>query len=116
MEERRKFERFALNVPTRIEIPTKKGGREKIALETDNLSAGGVYIKSSPPPLKEGSPVKIEIFFHFDELKTPEDPEGTLIITASGAVRRTDQDGTAICLDDDYDILTYMDMLRSKAS
>lgn len=72
MEERRKFERFELNVPARVEIPTKKGHREKLAMETNNLSAGGIFLKTAKPPLPEGAPVKVEIFLHFEELKTPE--------------------------------------------
>jgi len=106
MEDRRKFERFALTVTTRVEVPDKKGIFDEVALETDNLSAGGIFLKTVKPSLKEGVPVKVEIFLHFDELKTPENPDGTLIITASGAVQRSSDDGTAISLDEDYDILT----------
>jgi len=114
MEERRKFERFDLNVPTRVEIPAKKGRGKKLALETNNLSAGGILLKTATPPLPEGVPVKVEIFLHFEELKTPEDPEGTLIITASGSVQRSGQEGTAICLNDDYDIQTTLDFIQKK--
>ncbi|MBN1383044.1 MAG: PilZ domain-containing protein [Deltaproteobacteria bacterium] len=113
MEERRKFERFKLNVPTKIEVPTKKDRENKIALETDNLSAGGIFLKKSAPSFTEGVPVKVEIFLHFDELKTSEDPEGTLIISASGVIQRSNQDGTAIALNDDYDILTQMDLSQT---
>jgi hypothetical protein len=114
MEDRRKFERFELNVPARIEVPDKKGRGEKIALETNNLSAGGIFLKKATPPLTEGSSVKVEIFLYFEELKTSDDPEGTLIITASGSVQRSDQEGTAISLNDDYDILTCIDLLKDK--
>jgi hypothetical protein len=106
MADRRKFERFALNVTTRVEVPDKKRPDDQVALETDNLSAGGIFLKAMKPSLKEGEPVKVEIFLHFEELKAPENPDGTLIITASGSVQRSDDGGTAISLNEDYDILT----------
>jgi hypothetical protein len=106
MEDRRKFERFALNVPARVGVPGKRTPEDQIALETDNLSAGGIFLKSVKPSLTEGVPVKVEIFLHFEELKAPENPDGTLIITATGSVQRSGDDGTAISLNEDYDILT----------
>lgn len=114
MTERRKFERFALSVPACIEIPSKKGAVKKVAFETENLSAGGIFLKNIKPPVAAGSPVKVEIYLHFDELKREEDPEGTLVITASGAIQRSDENGTAIHLNEDYDILTMIDLIKKK--
>lgn len=114
MEERRKFERFKLNVPARIEIPGKKERKEKITLETENLSAGGIFLKKKAPSLTEGSPVKVELILHFEELKTPEDQSGTLIISASGFVQRSGRGGTAIVLNEDYDILTTMELTNQE--
>jgi len=41
MEEKRKFERFDTNVPTRIEIPDIEGQEEKLDFETKKFGSRG---------------------------------------------------------------------------
>jgi hypothetical protein len=113
MDEKRKFERFNINVPARIEIITQEGQKEKYDLETCNLSAEGVYLKFGRP-LLEGSQVNNEIFLTFEELKTPANPNGTLIIATTGRVLRSEPEGTAIRFNKDYDIMTCLDFIQKE--
>jgi hypothetical protein len=110
MDEKRKFERFNINVPARVEIIIRGEVREKYDLETIDLSAEGTYLKSGRP-LQEGSQVGIEIFLDFDELKCPDDPGGSLIITATGRVLRSGYEGMVIHFNEDYDIKTFLNSI-----
>jgi len=113
MDDKRAFERFDIEVLARIGIPDGEKRRSPIVLSTDNLSAGGIFLKMDAP-LPTGTTVKVEILFHFDELKRPEDPEGSLIIAVSGHVQRSGPEGSAICFDDDYEVLTALDLLEQR--
>jgi hypothetical protein len=111
MDEKRKFERFNVNVPARVEIIPREGEREKFDLETIDLSAEGTYLKSGRL-LQEGSQVSIEIFLNFDQLKCPDDPDGSLIIQATGRVLRSGGGGTVIHFNHDYDIKTRLNSIQ----
>ena len=106
-KEKRKFERFDINVPVRIQISGQEGQGETMDLVSDSVSAGGIFLKlQNQPP--EGSPVRIEILLNFEELRTPEDPEGALVIAATGQVLRSEPEGIAIRFNEDYDIVRAM--------
>ncbi|RPH53020.1 MAG: PilZ domain-containing protein [Desulfobacteraceae bacterium] len=113
MADKRKYERFELKIPSRIEISTQKGEVEILDIETNSLSAGGIFFKCGKT-LPEGSQIKMEIALHFEELKTPADPDGTMVITASGHVLRSGHEGVAICFNEDFDISTTLNILRDK--
>lgn len=113
MFEKRKFERFELNIPSRIEISTKDGESEILDIETNSLSAGGIFFKCGKT-LPQGSHVKMEISLHFEELKTPEDPDGTFVISATGHVLRSKPEGVAIRFNEDFDISTTLNAIRNK--
>ncbi|MFH1081645.1 MAG: PilZ domain-containing protein [Pseudomonadota bacterium] len=108
MNDKRKFERFDITAPARIEIlkPGENGG--KILLETHNLSAGGIFIKSARL-LPEGSPVKMEILLHFSEPETQTPPDSATVIVVTGHIIRSTDEGMAICFNDDYDIKSAKD-------
>ena len=113
MTNKRKFERFELNVPSRIELLTQDGEVETLEIETNSLSAGGLFFKYGGT-LTEGSQVKMEIALHFEELKTPADPEGNLVITATGHVLRSGPEGVAIRFNEDFDISTALSIVRKR--
>jgi hypothetical protein len=113
MNEKRQFERFDINVPVRIALPDSKKEEKSFSFEADNLSAGGLFFKPVNT-LPEGRHIKMEIIFHFDELKTEEDPDGALIIAVTGCVQRSGPEGTAICFLGDYDVSASLDFLEKK--
>lgn len=108
MKEKRAFERFAIEVPARINFSEARKRPIQLILKTDNLSAGGIFVKSDAV-LPVGTTVTAELIFDFDELKSQEDPDGTLTIVVSGYVQRSDPDGTAICFNEDYKVLSALD-------
>jgi len=103
MAEKRKFDRFDLNIPSRIEISTHDGESELLDIETNSLSAGGMFFKCGRT-LPKGYHVKVEIALHFDELKASANSDGTLVITATGHVLRSGPEGMAISFNEDFDI------------
>lgn len=113
MVDKRKYERFDLNIPSRVEIATNDGESEILDIETNSLSAGGIFFKCGKTLLK-GSHVKMEISLHFEELKTSTDPEGTLVITATGQVLRSGPEGVAIRFNEDFDISTTLNAILKK--
>ncbi|MBN1547940.1 MAG: PilZ domain-containing protein [Syntrophaceae bacterium] len=113
MDDKRKFERFAIQVPARIEVPAQDGHAVKLELETHDLSAGGTFIKLDHP-LPEGSQVKIDIVLSFEELKTEIDPSGSLILSTTGRVVRSEAEGIAIRFDENYEFMGRLDSLYEK--
>lgn len=100
MGDQRKFERFGVKIPAKIEIMSPRGPKKKIEMETENLSATGTFFRMAAP-LPKGIPVKIEIVFHFDELKAPDNIDGALILQITGRTLRSGSDGLAICFDEE---------------
>jgi len=113
MAEKRKFDRFELNIPSRIEISTPDGESELLDIETNSLSAGGMFFKCRKT-FPKGCHVKVEIALHFDELKASANPDGTLIITATGHVLRSGPEGMAITFNEDFDISTSLSSFIEK--
>jgi hypothetical protein len=103
MVDKRKFERFEINVPVKIKIFGE--GKEKTELiETRNVSAAGLLI-TSLTPIPEGSRVEMEIFLDFEKLVTAADPDGTLVLSVTGRVLRSGAEGTAIRFNKDYEFM-----------
>ncbi len=67
MEERRRFERFQLSLPVRMEVTTS-GKRRIFDLETKDISAAGVRIDTSER-FSEGTPVKLSMTLRVTESK-----------------------------------------------
>jgi hypothetical protein len=111
MNNKRKFQRYDISIPVKVEIMPQAGLSEKIDFEGINVAAGGILIRKEQV-LPESSPIKIQIILHFEELKTPENPEGTLIMTVTGHVVRTDHEGTAIRFDEDYEMSQSLSFLQ----
>jgi len=113
MIERRKFERYNIDIPVKVEIVSPSGLSEKNDFEGINLAAGGIFIKNGQS-LPKSFPIKTEIRFKFEDLKTPENLEGALILTVTGHVLRTEPAGTAIHFDEDYKMSQSLSLLQKK--
>ena len=111
MNDRRKFQRYNINIPLRVETMRQAELSEKIDFEGINRAAGGMLIKKGQS-LPESSPLKIEIIFNFEELNTPENLEGTLIMTVTGHVVRNEPEKISIRFNEDYEMSKSLSFLQ----
>ena len=106
--ERRKLERFNLEVPARIEILSLSGqNREVMELNTKDVSAGGAYFRTKKA-LPQGTRVKVDIVLPLDRLRRLKDAcKGLIKVT--GTVLRSEPSGMAVCFDEGYLITPFGD-------
>jgi hypothetical protein len=102
--DRRKMERFDLKLPTMLFWTGKDKEQESIELMTDNVCAGGTYLKTNSP-LPEGTEVKMNLTLQTDRL--PGSRSRLSIVDVSGHVIRTEPHGMAICFNRNYKILPH---------
>lgn len=102
MKERRRFERFSLALPARIE-PGDGAGRVPGGLMTSNISAGGVYVTTTEPP-RQGMEVRMEFILPFNNLKKVK-VETDACVTVTGKVVRAEAAGMAVQFNDDCNIV-----------
>ncbi len=108
MDNKRKFERYDISAPARLEILEPEEMKDRMLLKSHDLSAGGVFIKTSRP-IPEGSTVKMEFLLRLPEPDAKSSsPRATVIIVTGRIVRSTDE-GMAILFNDDYDIISNED-------
>lgn len=100
MDERRKFQRFSLQLPTRIKILSPELEKQSLDLLTHDVSAGGVFFRTMKP-IPEGIRVQLRLTLQSDILKIHTDRRGFIIV--KGTVVRSDPSGMAICFDEDYE-------------
>ena len=93
--EKRKFQRFDLALPARVEVLDQMTIEEKplLTLATKNISQGGAFFPTSSP-LPEGTEVKVDLVLPLNGLdKIKEDRS---YMQVKGRVLRSDPDGMAI--------------------
>jgi hypothetical protein len=61
--EKRKMERFSLNLPALITIIDERGNQQVFNVMSSNICAGGSYFKTDAP-LSVGTDVKVELINH----------------------------------------------------
>ena len=101
--EKRKLERFDLQVPAKIEVIKQYREKEMFDLLTSNICSGGAFLHTTQP-LPEGTRIKVDLILPFDKLKELKYDSHQAYIKVSGTVLRTELTGMAICFDDDYQI------------
>ena len=94
--EKRKMERFSLELPARFTWTGKDKKHESLEQLTSNICAGGAFFKTQKP-LPIGTDVKINIILPLDKFKNAKLKRS--YINVSGSVIRIDQQGMAICFD-----------------
>ncbi len=104
MKERRRLERFDLEIPATIELLTPGQERELLNLLTSNMCSGGAYFHTTKP-LPEGTQVKIDLVLPLDRLKRLKEAYRQAYIKVTGKVLRSESEGMAICFDEDYQIV-----------
>ena len=102
--ERRKMERFSLELPTCLLVTNESKKPESIELVSSNVCAGGAFYKTEKP-LPLGTELRIDFIIPLDKFKNLEGKRSRIEVL--GSVIRTDQQGMAICFDEKYKILPY---------
>ena len=111
--EKRRFERYRIKIPAMIEWTTQEGSRT-LFLETENISAQGVFF-----PMGESiSPVgglRMHFILDFPGSNQSEYSGETVLITVTGKILRDDTSGIAVSFEEDYKIRTvYTDIKPSR--
>jgi len=113
MGNKRKFKRYDIEVPARIEVTASRRGKEVFDLQTANVSAKGALFRTMES-LPEGTKFKADIFIPLDEVKDSSDSGNTLIIKVTGQVLRSGPSGMAVCFNDDYRIMTRNELVKQE--
>jgi hypothetical protein len=92
MEERRRFERFQLRLPVRMEVIIS-GKRQVFDLETKDVSAAGVFIETSER-FSEGTPVQLSMTLSSDRIRELTGSQS--LIKVKGIVVRSAPTGLAV--------------------
>ena len=98
VEERRKSERYPLQLPIRIELVDSEQEKETLDLLTSNISEGGTFIPTHEP-IPKGTCVQVRLILVNDTVKKLSGAQGCILV--GGTVVRAGSIGIAICFDKD---------------
>ena len=101
MEEKRKYERFVLCLPAKIEVVTS-GNQEALDLVTSDVSAGGAFFHTAEP-IPDGAEVNVRLVVGSERIKEITGAQGLLKV--AGTVVRSSPIGMAICFDGKHQIM-----------
>ena len=104
MDERRKFERFSLVLPTRIVLTNNDQDEEVFEINTCNICAGGAYFKTKYK-IPEGTKVTLNFVLPLEKICRVLGVSSYL--KTKGEVIRVDLEGIAVNFDGDYKFLPY---------
>ena len=102
--ERRKMERFSLELPASFFVTDDILENKPIELMTSNICSGGAYFDTNTP-FKIGTDVKINITLSLDKIKKLGGKSSR--IDVSGSVIRSDEKGMAVCFNKKFSITPY---------
>lgn len=103
MKERRKLERYKLQVPAKIELIGAAGKKEKLQLQTRDISANGAFF-TSEKPVSEGVHVSLELVLSMEKLQQLIGKKSKIELKINGTVIRSDPEGIAVSFDKKYKI------------
>jgi hypothetical protein len=102
MKEQRRYERFQLQLPARVEMD-KSEKKEIFEIYTKNISSAGVLLLGTEGQFSEGTRCQLELIVSSEKIKELTGMQG--LIKVEGTVVRSTPDGVAICFGDDCQIL-----------
>ena len=102
MKEQRKYERFQLELPARLEMNSTER-TEIFELQTRNISAAGALLVGTPEQFPAGTRCQLELIVTSERIKKLTGVQG--LIKLEGTIVRSTPDGVAICFDGDCQIL-----------
>jgi len=109
MEEQREFERFDLELPTRVEVGATGQKDESSSLKTSNISAGGAFFHTERP-LSEGTKVKLNLILVVEKLKKLTGSQ--CHIKVNGTVVRSEERGMAVRFQRDYSMMAAKGLIH----
>lgn len=104
-QEERRAERYDLKLSANLSIATDSS-KETIALKTTDISSNGAFFNTDRP-LPLGTEVRLDMILPLDRLKKFKGKRAKIVV--SGAVMRIDENGMAICFDENYQIIRIPD-------
>jgi len=101
MKDRRKYERFQLELPARLEMNSAQR-TEMFELQTRNISSAGAFLNTTGQ-FPEGARCRLELIVTSERIKELTGVQG--LIKVEGTIVRSTPEGVAICFDGDCQIL-----------
>ena len=99
--DKRKIERFSLELPTHVMVKNSNRRPKTLELRTRNVCSGGAFV-TTDDPLSVGAEVGLRMMLSLERLQKYGGTKS--VINVSGSVIRTDDKGMAICFDEKYSI------------
>jgi Tfp pilus assembly protein PilZ len=103
MMEKRKLERFDLEIPSTIESLDQSSKTDVVESLTSNICSGGAYFKTNQP-LAVGTEIKIDLFLPLNKFKRLKSICEKVHIDLRGIVLYSDPHGMGVCFDENYEI------------
>lgn len=103
MIELRKLERFPLQYDASLLISNGTPDLAVLQLQTENICAGGAYLKSGNP-LPKGTKVDIQLLMPLGELMNM--PGKETCVKVAGTIIRSSEDGIAIVFEEGFQIFS----------
>ena len=102
--EKRKVDRFSLELQALLSINDEKGKQRSIEIMTGDICSGGAFFRTNTP-FSVGTNVKMDLILPSDKFKKLGGKRSR--INVSGSVIRTNELGMAVCFDKKYRIAPY---------
>ena len=102
MKDRRKYERFQLELPARLEVNSSQR-TEIFELRSRDISAAGALLLGTSAQFLAGTRCHLELIVASERIKELTGVQG--LIKVEGTIVRSTPDGVAICFDGDCQIL-----------
>ena len=102
MKEQRKYERFQLELPARLEM-NSTGKKEIFELQTKDISAAGALLVGTSAQFPAGTRCQLELIVTSERIKKLTGVKG--LIKIEGTIVRSTSEGVAVCFDGDCQIL-----------
>jgi hypothetical protein len=102
MQERRKYERFQLELPARLEMNSLER-TELFELQTRDISAAGTLLLGTTEQFPAGTRCQLEMIVASEKIKELTGVQG--LIKIEGTIVRSTPEGVAVCFNGDCQIL-----------
>ena len=102
--ERRKLERFNLELPALLSVIDESGTPKAAKYMINDICSGGAFFKTDAP-LSVGTDVKMDLILPIDKLNKSGGNRSRIYV--SGSVIRTEKHGMAVCFNKKYRITPY---------